>query len=89
MDLKEAFTPVVKGAIETVEVTRYWNPVASTYNRLAILTGASQVTPNLEEYITGKSLDGLFLLIAREEQEIRQNPAARVTDLLRKVFATK
>jgi hypothetical protein len=87
--LKKEFTPVVKSAIQTVEVTRYWNPVASTYNRLAVLTGASQVTPNLEAYITGKSLDGLFYLIAEEEQKIRQNPAARVTDILRRVFGAK
>ena len=44
---------------------------------------------DLDEYVTNKSLDGLFLMLAEEELKIRQNPAARVTDLLKKVFAGK
>ena len=88
-DLRSEFMPVVKSALQTVEVARYWNPVASAYNKIAKLTGGSPVNPNLEEYITQKGLDGLFLLIAQEEQKIRQNPAARVTDILRKVFGSK
>jgi hypothetical protein len=63
-DLRTEFIPVVRAAIQTVKVTSYWNPVASAYNKITILTGGSQVNPNLEEYITQKSLDGLFLLIA-------------------------
>jgi len=88
-DLKSEFVPVVKSALQTVEVARYWSPVASAYNKLSKLTGGSPVNPNLEEYITQKSLDGLFLLIAQEEQKIRQNPAARVTEILRKVFGAQ
>ena len=88
-DLRVEFTPVVKNAIQTVEVTRYWNPISSSYNKIAALTGGSQVNPNLEEYITQKTLDGLFLLIAQEEQKIRQNPTARVTDILKKVFGAQ
>jgi hypothetical protein len=52
-----------------------------------VLTGAEQVNPNLEEYITEKTIEGLFTLIAKEEVLIRKDPAARVTDILRKVFA--
>lgn len=88
-DLRSEFTPVVKAAIQKVEVTRYWNPIASTYNKVAALTGGPLVNPNLEEYITQKSLDGLFFLIAQEEKKIRENPAARVTEILRKVFGAK
>lgn len=80
------FIPVVRNAIQTVNVTRYWSPIASTYNRIALVTGESQVDPNLEQYITQKALDGLFYLIAQEELKIRQNPAARVSELLKKVF---
>jgi hypothetical protein len=40
----------------------------------------------LEAYITDKAIEGLFKLIAKEEQQIRENPAARVTDLLKKIF---
>ena len=88
-NLRSEFKPVVRNAIQTVEVTSYWNPIATVYNNMVALTGGTKVNPNLEEYITQKTLDGLFLLIAQEEQEIRQNPTARITDILKKVFAGK
>jgi Protein of unknown function (DUF4197) len=44
------------------------------------------VNPNLDEYATGKAIDGLFVMVAKEEKNIRDNPAARTTDLLKKVF---
>ncbi len=43
----------------------------------------------LDKYVTGKGLDGLFLMLAEEEKKIRQDPAARVTDLLKKVFGNR
>jgi hypothetical protein len=89
VDLKTEFIPIVKVAMQKVKVTSYWNPIATAYNTTAILTGGSKVNPNLEAYITQKSLDGLFLLIAQEEQKIRQNPTARITDILKKVFGAK
>ncbi|WP_027360367.1 DUF4197 domain-containing protein [Desulforegula conservatrix] len=82
------FTPVVKNAIQTVDVTKYWDPIASVYNKTTLLTGQSQVNPNLDQYITQKSLDGLFYLIAQEEMKIRENPAARASDILKKVFGS-
>jgi len=88
-DLKAEFMPVVKNAVDKVEVTSYWNPIATAYNRIIILTGGSQVNPNLEEYITQKALDGLFLMIAEEEKKIRKDPAARVTYLLKRVFGAQ
>ena len=84
--LIQEFTPVVKESISRVKVTSYWNPVANTYNTLTALTGGQPVNPNLEEYITSKAVDGLFVLIAKEEALIRKDPAARVTDILKKVF---
>jgi len=44
---------------------------------------------DLNQYVTQNSLDGLFFMVAEEEKNIRQNPTARVTDLLQKVFETK
>lgn len=85
--LKAEFSPVVRQSISNVKVTSYWNPIATNYNRLTLLTGAEQVNPNLEEYITERTIDGLFTLIAKEEALIRKDPAARVSDILRKVFA--
>jgi hypothetical protein len=43
-------------------------------------------TLDVGDYVTDKALDGLFLIVAEEERNIRQNPAARVTDLLKDVF---
>ncbi|MEO1436323.1 MAG: DUF4197 family protein, partial [Bacteroidota bacterium] len=45
-----------------------------------------KVNPDLDRYVTEKAIDGLFVQVAKEEAEIRTNPAARVTDLLQKVF---
>jgi len=82
------FTPVVKKAVESVEVTKYWNPIASAYNKTTWLTGEKAVNPDLDRYITQKTLDGMFKLIAAEEKKIRKDPVARVTDILKKVFGS-
>lgn len=84
--LKAEFQPIVRQSISNVKVTSYWNPIVTNYNRLTLLTGGSQVNPNLEEYITDRAIEGLFLLVAKEEALIRKDPAARVTDILKKVF---
>lgn len=83
--LKNKFKPVVKRAINKVQVTKYWNPIASNYNRMPLV---QKVNPDLDAYVTDRALKGLFKLIAREEKKIRKDPAARVTDLLRRVFGS-
>lgn len=83
------FTPVVNNAVQTVNVTKYWTPITSLYNRTTLLTGEPQVNTNLDQYITQKALDGLFSLIAQEELKIRENPAARASEILKKVFGSK
>jgi hypothetical protein len=86
VELTNKFRPIVKRAIDKVQVTSYWNPLASTYNKIPFVT---KVNPNLEEYVTQKALDGLFYLVAQEELKIRKDPVARVTDLLKRVFGNK
>jgi len=81
--LKDKFSPIVKNAIDKVNVTSYWNPLVNTYN---MIPGVTRQNPNLEDYITGKAIDGLMTLIAEQEMKIRQDPAAQVTALLKKVF---
>lgn len=81
--LKSEFRPVITTALDKVELTKYWNPVVNTYNQIPLVT---KVNPDLDEYVLQESLDGLFLLIAQEEAKIRQDPAARVTDILQRVF---
>jgi hypothetical protein len=84
-ELKSAFSPKVKSAIDKVEVTKYWNPLMTTYNKIP---GVQKVNPNLEEYITNRAINGLFILLAEEEMKIRKDPAARVTDILKRVFGS-
>lgn len=63
-----------------------WNDVARSV--IGQVAGLKPVDVNLEEYLTEKALDGLFLKIENEEKLIREDPAARVTDLLKKVFGS-
>jgi hypothetical protein len=81
--LKTKFNPVVKNAIEKVHVTKYWNPVINTYNKIPFI---EKQNPNLDDYITTKAMDGLFIMIEKEEKKIRKDPLARVTDILKRVF---
>jgi hypothetical protein len=82
-DLHTEFKPIIITAIAKVEVTKYWNPLVKRYNSLPL---TKKVNPDLEEYITAKTIEGLFVLIAQEEKNIRKNPKARVSELLQRVF---
>jgi len=82
-DLYVKFKPIIKSAITEVEVTKYWNALARRYNSLPL---TKKINPDLEEYVTARTIEGLFLLIAQEEKNIRRNPQARVSALLQKVF---
>jgi hypothetical protein len=82
-ELSNKFTPIVRAAINKVELTKYWKPIINGYNQIP---GVSKKNPNLEQYVTQKALEGLFKLIAQEETKIRKDPAARITDILKNVF---
>jgi len=86
--LVTAFKPVVHNAIETVELTKYWNPVASKYNTFAKFTGKPEINPDLDAYVTDRGITGLFHMVEQEEKKIRKDPVAQVTDLLKKVFGS-
>jgi hypothetical protein len=77
------FEPIVKVSLDKVGATKNWNTIFTSYNKIPFV---QKVNPDLVEYATGKAIDGLFIQIAKEELKIRQDPAARVTDLLKKVF---
>ena len=81
--LNAAFSPIVKKAIAKVELTKYWNPIVKQYNKVPFV---NKVNPDLEKYVTDKALEGLFKLVAEEETKIRKDPAARVSEILRRVF---
>jgi hypothetical protein len=82
--LKGSFQPVIQNALQQVNATRYYRDLVNTYNAIP---GVSRVNPNLDDYATERAVDGLFILIAQEEKNIRDNPGARTTELLRRVFA--
>lgn len=82
-ELKNRFQPVVHEALQKVEVTKYWEPLIKAYNKLPFV---EKMNPDIEDYATEKSLDGLFFLLAKEELKIRKDPLARVSDILKKVF---
>ncbi|WP_343749017.1 DUF4197 domain-containing protein [Fluviicola sp.] len=86
--LVEAFSPKVKDAIAKVKLTEYWNPIISKYNSAMSLTGGQKINPDLDKYVTERAISGLFLMVEKEENKIRKYPAARVTDLLSKVFGS-
>lgn len=67
-------------------LTDKWNSVAGTI--VGQVAGLKTVNVDLDEYLTAQALEGLFLKIEKEEQLIRENPAARVTDILRRVFGS-
>jgi Protein of unknown function (DUF4197) len=86
--LMEAFAPKVAAAIATVKLTEYWNPIITKYNQAMTLTGGQKLNPDLNKYVTERATDGLFHMVEKEENKIRLDPMARVSDLLSKVFGS-
>ena len=84
--LKEKFKPVIQNSLNKVNATRYYKDLVSEYNKIPLVT---KVDPNLDDYATDRAIEGLFVMIAKEEKNIRQDPLARTSDLLKKVFGAK
>ncbi|MDG1842579.1 MAG: DUF4197 domain-containing protein [Crocinitomicaceae bacterium] len=84
--LSEAFLPKVKQVTSRVKLTEKWNPIITKYNQATMLTGGDKINPDLDAYVTEKAIKGLFYMVEKEENKIRKDPIARVTDLLQKVF---
>ncbi|MBP1675599.1 MAG: hypothetical protein H6Q20_158 [Bacteroidetes bacterium] len=94
--LKAAFAPKVKDSlgkplVANISTTESWTALTSSYNKVAgtavgSIAGMKAINVNLEEYVTEKALDALFTKVANEEKAIRTDPAARVNDILKKVF---
>lgn len=86
--LQETFRPEVQAAIDKVQLTKYWEPLASKYNLAVQFTGGEPVNPDLTNYVTERAVEGLFVHIESEEKNIRKNPGARATELLQRVFGS-
>ena len=81
--LFEEFEPVVNTSMSRVGVTRTYQELVSGVKDIPF---AGSLNLDVDRYVTDKALDGLFLMLEDEERKIRQDPAARVTDLLKQVF---
>lgn len=82
-DLTREFKPIISSSLQKVQITKYWKPLVTTYNKLPFV---KKMNPNLDDYVTGRATEGLFILVAQEETKIRKDPAARISDILKKVF---
>jgi hypothetical protein len=81
--LEEIFKPIVKSSMSEVGATRAYQNLDT---KVRTIPFADRLSFDLDTYVTDQSLDGLFLMLAEEEAKIRTDPAARVNDLLKKVF---
>jgi len=87
--LHSAFKPDIQQALETVGANTTWSAITKQYNPIArISPGINPVNTDLADYTTTKALEGLFLLLEEEEYKIRKDPAARVNEILRRVFGS-
>ncbi len=83
-ELTAKFTPIVQSSLNKVGATKYWTDAINYYTKIPLV---KDMNPDLTGYVTQKALDGLFLMIEKEELKIRQDPGARVADIVQKVFA--
>lgn len=90
--LKSKFKPKIstslnKPLVANVSANKAWSTLTNGYNQVAnFVPGWNKVNTQLDEYVTRKALNGLFLKVANEEKQIRKDPFARVTDILERVF---
>ena len=84
--LVAAFQPVIKSSLDKLDATKYYGDMVNTYNSFP--TTIKKLNPDLTAFVTNRATEALFDLVAKEELNIRQNFAARTTDLLKKVFGS-
>jgi Predicted solute binding protein len=89
VELANQFKPVVVDALSQVAITKYWKPLVDKYNKVAPFLLKEPVQADLNQYVTDKAVDGLFILVEKEEAKIRQEPAKYGSDLVKKIFGTK
>ena len=84
--LISAFTPVIQSSLDKVNATKYYGEIVNTYNKFP--TTIKKINPDLTQYVAERATAALFDLVAKEEKNIRNNFAARTTDILKKVFGS-
>jgi hypothetical protein len=81
--LTTEFKIIIEQSLAKVNATQYWNSLMSAYNKIPF---NKKINPDLSAYVTEKAISGIFTQIAVEEQKIRKDPTAQVTNTLKKVF---
>ncbi len=84
LQLTNQFRPVIEQSLKNVDATKYWDDVFTVYNKFS----KTPVNTDLQAYVTEKALAGLFYHIGLQEQKIRKDPVARVTEILKRVFGS-
>ena len=87
--LFSAFKPTVTTSMNQMGTARAYKEMIGTYEKIPLASMIGTPSLDLDTYVTDKALDGLFIKVGEEEKQIRTNPAAQTTDLLRKVFGSK
>ncbi len=82
--LTAAFRPIVTDSMKDVGVVQQYKQLQTTYQSIPFSSAIA--VPDIETYVVSKALDGLFFVLGEQERKIRTNPAAQVTDILKKVF---
>ena len=82
-EIRRRFRPIVVEKMDEVGLSRAYRELADQYNRLPLVT---RPATDLDDYVTDEALDGLFTVLGEEEKKIREDPVARTTELLRRVF---
>ncbi|PSR02912.1 MAG: DUF4197 domain-containing protein [Bacteroidetes bacterium SW_11_45_7] len=81
--LKKEFKPDIEKSLDKVNATKYWNDIITRYNKIPMVEDKN---PDLAEHVTDRAIKGLFVMVAKEENKIREEPIARTSDILKKVF---
>lgn len=86
-ELVASFSPIIKTSLDKVEATKNWEKIITVYNKIPLVN--KKINPDLTAYVAEKSMSGIYTEIASQEKEIRSNPMARTTAILKSVFGQK
>ncbi|MBN1380796.1 MAG: DUF4197 domain-containing protein [Deltaproteobacteria bacterium] len=84
--IHEAFKPIISSSLSEAGATRVYKEIINKYKGLLPLSAKTPEILDIDQYVTNRAVEGLFYLVGEEEEKIRTDPAARVTDLLKTVF---
>lgn len=84
--LAQRFQPKIDASLAKVDATRLWEDLVKAYNKIPMV---KKMEPDLSKYVTERAIDGLFVMVGKEEEKIRIDPLAQTSDLLKKVFGGK